>query len=62
MAGCLLFLRLRPRFVIEARYHRDLASEVASHFIQSRMMTIPDGTSEIQKLIIGRNLIGLAAF
>jgi alkylation response protein AidB-like acyl-CoA dehydrogenase len=35
---------------------------VELHFRNARMMTIPDGTSEIQKLIIGRNLIGLAAF
>jgi len=26
------------------------------------MMTIPDGTTEIQKLIIARNLLGIAAF
>jgi alkylation response protein AidB-like acyl-CoA dehydrogenase len=25
-------------------------------------MTIPDGTTEIQKLIIARNLLGIAAF
>jgi acyl-CoA dehydrogenase len=39
---------------------RELPVEL--HFRNARMMTIPDGTSEIQKLIIGRNLIGLAAF
>ncbi|MBI2963273.1 MAG: acyl-CoA/acyl-ACP dehydrogenase [Deltaproteobacteria bacterium] len=39
---------------------RELSIEL--HFRNARMMTIPDGTSEIQKLVIGRNLIGLAAF
>jgi acyl-CoA dehydrogenase len=39
---------------------RELPVEL--HFRNARMMTIPDGTSEIQKLIIGRNLTGLAAF
>jgi alkylation response protein AidB-like acyl-CoA dehydrogenase len=32
------------------------------YFRDARIMTIPDGTSEIQKLIIARNLLGLAAF
>jgi len=31
-------------------------------FRNARMMTIPDGTTEIQKLIIGRALTGLNAF
>ena len=31
-------------------------------FRDARMMTIPDGTTEIQKLIIARNLLGIAAF
>jgi alkylation response protein AidB-like acyl-CoA dehydrogenase len=32
------------------------------YFRDARTMTIPDGTTEIQKLVIGRQLIGLAAF
>jgi alkylation response protein AidB-like acyl-CoA dehydrogenase len=32
------------------------------YFRDARVMTIPDGTSEIQKLIIARNLLGMAAF
>jgi alkylation response protein AidB-like acyl-CoA dehydrogenase len=35
---------------------------VERHFRNARIMTIPDGTTEIQKLIIGRSLTGLAAF
>lgn len=33
-----------------------------SYFRDARMMTIPDGTTQIQKLIIARNSIGLPAF
>jgi len=32
------------------------------YFRDARVMTIPDGTSEIQKLIVARNLLGLSAF
>ena len=32
------------------------------HFRNARMMTIPDGTSQIQKLVIARNLLGVSAF
>ena len=32
------------------------------YFRNARMMTIPDGTSQIQKLIIARNLLGVSAF
>ncbi len=35
---------------------------VERHFRNARIMTIPDGTTEIQKLIIGRSLTGLQAF
>ena len=35
---------------------------VESHFRNARMMTIPDGTSQIQKLIVARNLLGVSAF
>lgn len=35
---------------------------VERYFRDARMMTIPDGTTQIQKLIIGRALTGLAAF
>jgi alkylation response protein AidB-like acyl-CoA dehydrogenase len=28
----------------------------------ARMMTIPDGTTQIQKLIVGREVMGLSAF
>ena len=31
-------------------------------FRNARMMPIPDGTTEIQKLIIGRTLTGINAF
>src|SRR5690625_648596 len=33
-----------------------------SYFRDARMMTIPDGTTQVQKLIIARNSIGLPAF
>jgi len=32
------------------------------HFRNARILPIPDGTTEIQKLVIGRNLTGLSAF
>jgi len=32
------------------------------HFRNARMLTIPDGTTQINQLIIGRNLLGLSAF
>jgi alkylation response protein AidB-like acyl-CoA dehydrogenase len=35
---------------------------VERYFRDARMLTIPDGTSEIQKLIIARNTIGIPAF
>jgi alkylation response protein AidB-like acyl-CoA dehydrogenase len=35
---------------------------VERYFRDARMMTIPDGTSEIQKLIIARDILGVAAF
>jgi len=35
---------------------------VERHFRNARIMPIPDGTTEIQKLIIARNLLGLSAF
>jgi alkylation response protein AidB-like acyl-CoA dehydrogenase len=35
---------------------------VERHFRNARILPIPDGTTEIQKLIIGRNLLGIAAF
>lgn len=35
---------------------------VERYLRDARMMTIPDGTTQIQKLIIGRSLTGLAAF
>lgn len=35
---------------------------VERYFRDARMLTIPDGTSQIQKLIIARNTIGLPAF
>jgi len=35
---------------------------VERHFRDARILTIPDGTTEIQKLIIGRSLTGLSAF
>lgn len=36
--------------------------KVERHFRNARIMPIPDGTTEIQKLIIGRNIIGVSAF
>jgi len=39
---------------------RDLPVE--RYFRDARMMTIPDGTSQIQALIIGRQRLGVAAF
>ncbi|MBI4581972.1 MAG: acyl-CoA dehydrogenase family protein [Planctomycetes bacterium] len=41
---------LSPEYLVE-RYFRD-----------ARTLTIPDGTTEIQKLIIGRSVLGLSAF
>ena len=35
---------------------------VERHFRNAKVMPIPDGTTEIQKLVIGRNLTGLNAF
>ena len=35
---------------------------VERHFRNAKIMPIPDGTTEIQKLVIGRNLTGLNAF
>jgi len=35
---------------------------VARYFRDARMLTIPDGTTQIQKLIVGRESIGLRAF
>ena len=35
---------------------------VERHFRNARILTIPDGTTEIQKLIIARNLLGARAF
>ena len=34
---------------------------IESMFRDARIATIPDGTSEIQKLIIARNLLGISA-
>jgi acyl-CoA dehydrogenase len=31
-------------------------------FRDARMLTIPDGTTEIHKLVIGRQLTGISAF
>ena len=35
---------------------------VERHFRNAKVMPIPDGTTEIQKLVIGRNLTGVSAF
>jgi alkylation response protein AidB-like acyl-CoA dehydrogenase len=35
---------------------------VERYFRDARCLTFPDGTTEIQKLIIGREIIGLQAF
>ena len=35
---------------------------VERHFRNARILPIPDGTTEIQKLIIGRNMLGVSAF
>ena len=35
---------------------------VARFFRDARMMTIPDGATQIQKLIVGREYIGIKAF
>ena len=39
---------------------RDLPIE--SYFRDARMISIPDGTSQLQQLLIARNILGLAAF
>lgn len=35
---------------------------VERHFRNARMLTIPDGTTQINQLIIGKNITGIAAF
>ncbi len=35
---------------------------VERHFRNARMLPLPDGTTQLQKLIIGRNLTGISAF
>ena len=35
---------------------------VERHFRNARLLTIPDGTTEINQLIIARHLLGLSAF
>jgi alkylation response protein AidB-like acyl-CoA dehydrogenase len=35
---------------------------VERYFRDARMYTIPDGTTEMQKLIIGREVLGMSAF
>lgn len=35
---------------------------VERHFRNARILPIPDGTTEIQKLIMGRNILGVSAF
>jgi alkylation response protein AidB-like acyl-CoA dehydrogenase len=35
---------------------------VERYFRNARILPIPDGTTEIQKLIIGRNTLGVSAF
>ncbi len=32
------------------------------YFRDARTLTFPDGTSQIQKLIIGREMLGVSAF
>jgi alkylation response protein AidB-like acyl-CoA dehydrogenase len=34
---------------------------VERYFRDARMLTIPDGTTQIQKLVVGRELIGIRA-
>jgi alkylation response protein AidB-like acyl-CoA dehydrogenase len=35
---------------------------IEGYFRDARMMTIPDGTSQLQQLILARNILGMAAF
>jgi alkylation response protein AidB-like acyl-CoA dehydrogenase len=35
---------------------------IERHFRNARMLTIPDGTTQVNRLVIGRELIGLSAF
>jgi len=35
---------------------------VERYFRDARMLTIPDGTTQIQKLVVGREAIGIRAF
>jgi alkylation response protein AidB-like acyl-CoA dehydrogenase len=35
---------------------------VERYFRDARTMTIPDGTTQIQKLVVGREVIGIRAF
>ena len=47
---------------IHGAYGLSTEYPLEKYFRDARMMTIPDGTTQIQKLLIGRNLTGLAAF
>lgn len=47
---------------IHGAYGLSCEYPLEKYFRDARMMTIPDGTTQIQKLVIGRNLTGLAAF
>lgn len=35
---------------------------IEEYYRQARMLTIPDGTTQIQKLIVGREVLGISAF
>ncbi|MDF9744375.1 acyl-CoA dehydrogenase family protein [Natrinema salsiterrestre] len=40
----------------------DLENRMERYYRDARVMTIPDGTTEIQKLIVGKELTGLSAY
>jgi len=40
----------------------DLENRMERYYRDARVMTIPDGTTEIQKLIVGKELTGMSAY
>jgi alkylation response protein AidB-like acyl-CoA dehydrogenase len=56
-------VRIASRAVeIHGAYGLSREVPVERCFRDARVLTIPDGTSEIQKLIVARSLLGLDAF
>ena len=52
----------RPRRLVSSRVVDGEALRVERWARDARMLTIPDGTTQIHQLIIGRELVGMRAF